>query len=323
MREDLGAARPFAPGFARRHRQTAGRRLQPARRRHRPARRPAGAERGRSRPCRRGSARKLAGVSYCPEPALAAAAAKAAATEEAAARAAPPRAGSAAPTSSAARARRRSRSPARSSSQAPTRARRSPWRWSPPPRPGRSISARSWCGWRSDVDPETAQIHAVSDPVPHVYGGALLDIRSIVGPRSTGRASRSTRPTARRWRRRRTLHGGGDDPNNPGGLQLLRRSRAPSRCSGCEKLGFRPKLFMRLFGAHAAGAKNPKLRAVLQARGGDANIARAAVTLPHALILDQGNLARSAPGSSSPPTTARRSRSTASRAPSRRCSTSR
>ncbi len=29
------------------------------------------------------------------------------------------------------------------------------------------------------VDPRTAQVHAVSDPVPHVYGGALLDIRSV------------------------------------------------------------------------------------------------------------------------------------------------
>ena len=29
------------------------------------------------------------------------------------------------------------------------------------------------------VDPKTAQIHAVSDPIPHVFGGALLDIRSV------------------------------------------------------------------------------------------------------------------------------------------------
>ena len=29
------------------------------------------------------------------------------------------------------------------------------------------------------VDPETAQIHAVSDPIPDVFGGAKLDIRSV------------------------------------------------------------------------------------------------------------------------------------------------
>src|SRR5262249_57331949 len=29
------------------------------------------------------------------------------------------------------------------------------------------------------VDRETAQVHAVSDPIPHVFGGALLDISSV------------------------------------------------------------------------------------------------------------------------------------------------
>ena len=29
------------------------------------------------------------------------------------------------------------------------------------------------------VDHETAQVHAISDPIPHVFGGALLDISSV------------------------------------------------------------------------------------------------------------------------------------------------
>ena len=29
------------------------------------------------------------------------------------------------------------------------------------------------------VDPKTAQVKAVSDPLPHIYGGALLNIRSV------------------------------------------------------------------------------------------------------------------------------------------------
>ena len=29
------------------------------------------------------------------------------------------------------------------------------------------------------VEPETAQIHAVSDPIPDVFGGAKLDIRAV------------------------------------------------------------------------------------------------------------------------------------------------
>lgn len=139
------------------------------------------------------------------------------------------------------------------------------------------------------VQPETAQIHAVSDPIPHVYGGALLDIRSI--SISTDRPNFSLNPTnCAPLSTVANLHGGGDDPNNPSGYSSYLTS-SPFQVHGCESLGFQPKLFMRLFGGHRR-AKHPKLRAVLQARGGDANIARAAVTLPKALILDQANLAK-------------------------------
>jgi hypothetical protein len=60
--------------------------------------------------------------------------------------------------------------------------------------------------------------------------------------------------------------------------------------NGCDGLGFKPKLYMRLFGG-THRAKSPKLRAVLVAREGDANIGRAAVTLPRALALEQSSLA--------------------------------
>jgi hypothetical protein len=48
---------------------------------------------------------------------------------------------------------------------------------------------------------------------------------------------------------------------------------------------------MRLFGGMKR-AKHPKLRAVLRAQEGDANIGRAAVTLPRTLFLDQASLAK-------------------------------
>jgi hypothetical protein len=139
------------------------------------------------------------------------------------------------------------------------------------------------------VNPETAQIHAVSDPVPHVYGGALLDIRSI--SIHADRPGFSLNPTnCAPLAAVANLHGGADDPNNPAGYSSHLASSF-FQVHGCEALGFRPKLFMRLFGG-SRRTKHPKLRAVLQARGGDANIARAAVTLPKALILDQANLAK-------------------------------
>jgi hypothetical protein len=139
------------------------------------------------------------------------------------------------------------------------------------------------------VNPETAQIHAVSDPVPHVYGGALLDIRSISV--HADRPGFSLNPTdCEPMAAVATLHGGGDDPNDPAGYSSHVISSL-FQAHGCDALGFRPKLFLRLYGGRRR-ATHPKLRAVLQARGGDADIARAAVTLPKALILDQANLAK-------------------------------
>ncbi len=139
------------------------------------------------------------------------------------------------------------------------------------------------------VQPETAQVDAVSDPIPHVYGGALLDVRSI--SISIDRQKFSLNPTnCSQLATTATLHGGANDPNNPAGFSSYAAS-SPFKVEGCEKLDFRPKLSMRLFGAHRR-AKNPKLRATLVAREGDANVARASVTLPRALILDQANLAK-------------------------------
>jgi hypothetical protein len=139
------------------------------------------------------------------------------------------------------------------------------------------------------VQPETAQVHAVSDPIPHVYGGALLDIRSISV--RTDRPKFSLNPTnCSPMATAATLRGGANDPTNPAAFSSYLTS-SPFKVNGCEALGFKPKLFMRLFGARRR-AKNPKLRATLVARDGDANIGRAAVTLPRALILDQANLAK-------------------------------
>ncbi len=86
------------------------------------------------------------------------------------------------------------------------------------------------------------------------------------------------------------MRGGGADPADPATFSSSLAS-TPFQANGCEALGFAPKLFMRLFGA-SRRTKNPKLRAVLTARKGDANIGRAAVTLPRGLLLDQSSIAK-------------------------------
>jgi hypothetical protein len=139
------------------------------------------------------------------------------------------------------------------------------------------------------VDPRTAQVRAVSDPIPHVYGGALLDIRSVAV--TLDRKNFSLNPThCSQFSFAGSLLGGGANPLDPAAFAAVPVS-AGFKASGCEKLGFKPKLFLRLFGAMRR-AKNPRLRAVLLPRAGDANIARAATILPPSLILDQGNLAK-------------------------------
>ena len=137
------------------------------------------------------------------------------------------------------------------------------------------------------VEPETAQIRAVSDPIPNVFGGAQLDIRSVdvnvdrkeftLNPTSCGPLTTAG-----------VLNGGGADPSNPAAFSAFPVS-TPFQTSECGALGFRPKLSLRLFGA-TRRAKHPRLRATLKARPGDANIARASVALPHALFLDQASL---------------------------------
>jgi len=136
-------------------------------------------------------------------------------------------------------------------------------------------------------DPETAQIHAVSDPIPDVFGGAKLDIRSIAV--NVNRKEFTLNGTnCSKFATAGALRGGGADPTNPAAFSAFQVS-APFQATKCQPLRFRPKLNLRLFGA-TRRAKHPRLRAVLKARPGDANIARASVALPHALFLDQASL---------------------------------
>ena len=160
------------------------------------------------------------------------------------------------------------------------------------------------------LDPETAQIHPKTNAIPDVFGGTKLDIRSVflnvnrndftlngTNCRKGGDRGRDQR------RRRRTRP-------NPAAYSAFKVSDE-FQATGCNKLKFRPKLKIRLFGK-TQRAKHPKLRAVLKARGGrrqhPPGLGRAAA---RALPRPGEPRQRSAPGSSSPPTNARRDRSTA------------
>ena len=138
------------------------------------------------------------------------------------------------------------------------------------------------------LQPENARIHPKTNDIPDVFGGTKLDIRSIF--LNINREDFTLNGTnCRKQQSVGGIFGGGADPLRPGTYSLAKVAD-PFQAKGCKKLKFRPKLKLRLFGA-TQRAKNPKLRAVLKARRGDANIRRASVALPHALFLDQASLA--------------------------------
>jgi hypothetical protein len=140
------------------------------------------------------------------------------------------------------------------------------------------------------VDPETAQIRAVSDPIPHIFGGTLLSIRSV--DLKMDRPNFTLNPTScEPFATAGTLAGGGADPANPAAFGAA-AVNAPFRASDCGALKFRPKLFTKLIGSRKKMRRNghPAFRAVLVARQGDANIKRAALTLPHSQFLDQNHI---------------------------------
>jgi hypothetical protein len=138
-----------------------------------------------------------------------------------------------------------------------------------------------------NVNPETAQVNAVSDPIPNVFGGVKLDIRSIAV--NVDRSKFMLNPTnCAAQATTGAINGGGADPSNPAAFSSY-PVNAPYGATECNRLGFKPKLFTRLYGP-TKRAKNPRLRAILEAREGDANVSRTALTLPHSLFLDQAHI---------------------------------
>jgi hypothetical protein len=140
------------------------------------------------------------------------------------------------------------------------------------------------------VDPLTAQVSAVTDPIPDVFGGAQLSIRQV--DVALSRPNFTLNPTScEPLASTATLSGGGADPTQPAAWSSV-TATVPFRTTGCGDLKFRPKLYTKLFGKRKSTRRNgnPKLRAILVARPGDANIARAALTLPHSQFLDQAHI---------------------------------
>ena len=129
------------------------------------------------------------------------------------------------------------------------------------------------------VDRATAQGKALSDPLPTILHGIPVDVRSVSVQIS--RADFTLNPT-----NCNPLAFGGSVTSLFGQSAPL---SAHFQVGGCANLAFKPKLTTRLFGPTRRGA-NPRFRAILTARPGDANIAKTVVALPHSEFLDQSHI---------------------------------
>jgi len=130
------------------------------------------------------------------------------------------------------------------------------------------------------VDPSTARITAVSDPLPESLEGIPLDIRTV--DVAFDKPGFTRNPTS-------------CDPLSVDGmvtstLGALAPVQSRFQVGECGRLGFQPKAHFRLFGKRFTRGSNPRLRAIVVPREGDANIARTAVTMPRSLFLDQSHI---------------------------------
>jgi hypothetical protein len=129
------------------------------------------------------------------------------------------------------------------------------------------------------VDPKTAKINAVSDPLPTILQGIPLDIRSV--------DLSLDKPNF-------TLNGTSCDPSSVDGqltsaLGAIASLSSRFQLGDCTALGFKPKLSLRLKGGTTRG-KHPALTATFEPRAGDANLAAISVALPRSEFLDQSHI---------------------------------
>jgi hypothetical protein len=132
------------------------------------------------------------------------------------------------------------------------------------------------------IDPTTAEVTtdgSSSDPIPHILAGVVVharDIRVLVD-----REAFVLNPTscAKKTATATVLSGAGASAS----------PISPFQAADCASLGFKPSLSIQLLGGTTRTA-TPRLKAVVTARKGDANIGRAQVTLPPSEFLEQAHI---------------------------------
>jgi hypothetical protein len=140
------------------------------------------------------------------------------------------------------------------------------------------------------VDPGSGEVEvdgSASDPIPHILAGIPLKVREVRV--LTDRPKFTLNPTScEPLRTVARLWGGGNDvfsSLDDAPISLAERFQA----ADCARLGFRPRLALRLKGGSQRAA-NPALRGVYRPRKGDANLSDLALRLPRSAFLDQAHI---------------------------------
>lgn len=140
------------------------------------------------------------------------------------------------------------------------------------------------------LNPVTAEVEvdgSASDPIPHILKGIPLKVREIRV--LTDRPQFTLNPTSCEAEvTRATLWGGGANVFSTADDLPFART-APFQAANCARLGFKPKLAIKLKGGTKRGG-HPALKAIVTPRTQDANFAGAVVTLPHSAFLDQAHI---------------------------------
>jgi hypothetical protein len=140
------------------------------------------------------------------------------------------------------------------------------------------------------INPRTAEVRvdgANSDPIPHILAGIPLRVRDIHV--HVDRHQFTLNPTScKRFEVAAQVWGGGANPFSVLDDAPVPRT-TPFQAADCASLGFRPRLSLRLEGGTKRG-DHPALRGVYRPQRGDANLAALVLRLPRSAFLDQAHI---------------------------------